>query len=138
MLISLPELNALIQVIIVDLVLAGDNAVVVGLAAAGLAKEQRAKVIITGIAAARPLEMLIYPNPATTQIRLKLPNQETGEGLVQIINLMGQTLLSQSIHINSEFDTSILIDIEHIPAGQYMIVVKSMRRNYNGRLLIME
>jgi YjbE family integral membrane protein len=58
MLISLPELNALIQVIIVDLVLAGDNAVVVGLAAAGLAKEQRAKVIIVGIAAAAVLRII--------------------------------------------------------------------------------
>jgi YjbE family integral membrane protein len=43
---------ALMQVIGIDLVLAGDNAIVIGLAAAGLPKEQRGKAILVGIAAA--------------------------------------------------------------------------------------
>jgi len=43
---------ALLQVIGIDLVLAGDNAIVIGLAAAGLPREQRAKAILVGIAAA--------------------------------------------------------------------------------------
>jgi YjbE family integral membrane protein len=48
-----PEaLTALFQVIVIDLVLAGDNAIVIGLAAAGLPQHQRAKVIFWGIAAA--------------------------------------------------------------------------------------
>lgn len=45
-------LMALLQVIGIDLVLAGDNAIVIGLAAAGLPKEQRAKAILVGIGAA--------------------------------------------------------------------------------------
>ncbi len=45
-------LIALLQVIGIDLVLAGDNAIVIGLAAAGLPKEQRARAILIGIAAA--------------------------------------------------------------------------------------
>lgn len=45
-------LLALLQVIGIDLVLAGDNAIVIGLAAAGLPKEQRAKAIVVGIIAA--------------------------------------------------------------------------------------
>ena len=44
--------TALMQVIGIDLVLAGDNAIVIGLAAAGLPKEQRTKAIIIGIFAA--------------------------------------------------------------------------------------
>jgi YjbE family integral membrane protein len=44
--------TALLQVIGIDLVLAGDNAIVIGLAAAGLPKEQRAKAILVGIIAA--------------------------------------------------------------------------------------
>ena len=43
---------ALLQVIGIDLVLAGDNAIVIGLAAAGLPKEQRSKAILVGIGAA--------------------------------------------------------------------------------------
>ena len=45
-------LMAFFQVIMIDLVLAGDNAVVIGLAAAGLPAEQRTKAIVVGIAAA--------------------------------------------------------------------------------------
>jgi YjbE family integral membrane protein len=45
-------LTALLQVIMIDLVLAGDNAIVIGRAAAGLPAEDRKKVIIIGIAAA--------------------------------------------------------------------------------------
>lgn len=43
---------ALLQVIGIDLVLAGDNAIVIGLAAAGLPKEQRGRAILVGILAA--------------------------------------------------------------------------------------
>jgi len=48
---------ALGQVIMIDLVLAGDNAIVIGLAAAGLPKEQRAKAILFGIIAATVLRI---------------------------------------------------------------------------------
>jgi YjbE family integral membrane protein len=48
---------ALGQVIMIDLVLAGDNAIVIGLAAAGLPKDQRAKAILFGIIAATVLRI---------------------------------------------------------------------------------
>jgi YjbE family integral membrane protein len=54
----IPELLALGQVVFIDLVLAGDNAIVVGMAAAGVAREQRAKVIFWGIAAAVVLRII--------------------------------------------------------------------------------
>lgn len=54
----IPELIALGQVIIIDLMLAGDNAIVVGMAAAGLPKHMRAKVILVGISAATVLRIL--------------------------------------------------------------------------------
>lgn len=44
--------TSFLQVIMIDLVLAGDNAVVIGLAAAGLPKELRRKAILIGIIAA--------------------------------------------------------------------------------------
>lgn len=46
------QLTALGQVLMIDLVLAGDNAVAVGLAAAALAPEQRKKAIMIGLVAA--------------------------------------------------------------------------------------
>lgn len=50
-------LGALFQVIMIDLVLAGDNAVVIGLAAAGLPHDLRRRAIIVGIGAATVLRI---------------------------------------------------------------------------------
>ncbi|MEZ5796141.1 MAG: TerC family protein [Paracoccaceae bacterium] len=48
---------ALLQVIGIDLVLAGDNAIVIGLAAAGLPRELRGRAILVGILAATVLRI---------------------------------------------------------------------------------
>ena len=50
-------ITAVLQVIMIDLVLAGDNAVVIGLAAAGLPPAQRSKAILVGIIAATVLRL---------------------------------------------------------------------------------
>jgi YjbE family integral membrane protein len=49
--------SALLQVIAIDLVLAGDNAIVIGLAAAGLPREQRRRAILIGVIAATVLRI---------------------------------------------------------------------------------
>lgn len=50
--------TSLLQVIMIDLVLAGDNAVVIGLAAAGLPSDLRRKAILIGIAAATVMRIV--------------------------------------------------------------------------------
>ena len=52
------ELVALLQIIVIDVVLAGDNAIVVGLAASRVAPSLRARVIFWGIAGAVVLRIL--------------------------------------------------------------------------------
>ena len=54
---GLQELWALASVMVIDLVLAGDNALVVGLAASGLGPVQRRRAIIWGIAIATVLRV---------------------------------------------------------------------------------
>jgi YjbE family integral membrane protein len=54
----LNEITALAFVVVIDVVLAGDNAIVVGLAVAGLALEQRRRAIVIGIGAATVLRIL--------------------------------------------------------------------------------
>src|ERR1700747_644821 len=58
MLPSLNQITALLSVVLIDVVLAGDNAIVVGMAAAGLPVERRRRVIAGGIAAATALRIL--------------------------------------------------------------------------------
>jgi YjbE family integral membrane protein len=55
---SAEVMTAFFQVIMIDLVLAGDNAIVIGLAAAGLPADQRNKAILVGIIAATVLRII--------------------------------------------------------------------------------
>ena len=61
-----PQLVALLQIIVIDVVLAGDNAIVVGLAASRVAPEIRARVIFWGLAGAVVLRILFAA--ITTQL----------------------------------------------------------------------
>ena len=68
--IPMDELSTLFQVILIDLLFAGDNAIAVGLVAAGLPKSQRTKVIAAGIGLAVILRVIFAV--ATVQL-LKIP-----------------------------------------------------------------
>ena len=61
-----PQFIALLQVVMIDLVLAGDNAIVVGVAASRVAPEMRSKVIMWGIGGAVVLRALFAA--VTTQL----------------------------------------------------------------------
>ena len=54
---SAEVMTAFFQVVMIDLVLAGDNAIVIGLAAAGLPRDQRNRAILIGIVAATVLRI---------------------------------------------------------------------------------
>jgi YjbE family integral membrane protein len=62
-------ITAFFQVIMIDLVLAGDNAIVIALAAAGLPHEQRTKAILIGIGAATALR-IVFAGITTQLLRL--------------------------------------------------------------------
>src|SRR5437868_13540844 len=51
-------LAAFFEILFIDIVLAGDNAIVVGALAAGLPAEQRRKVILVGVMAALVLRII--------------------------------------------------------------------------------
>jgi YjbE family integral membrane protein len=57
-LLTAASLGAFLQVIMIDLVLAGDNAIVIGMAAAGLDTHLRRRAILIGIAAATVLRIV--------------------------------------------------------------------------------
>jgi YjbE family integral membrane protein len=63
---SVDAVQAFFTVVMIDLVLAGDNAVVIGLAAAGLEPKQRGKAILIGVIAATVLR--IFFALVTTQL----------------------------------------------------------------------
>src|SRR5437899_544786 len=56
-LLSASAITAFVEILLIDIALAGDNAIVVGALAAGLPAEQRKKVIMIGVLAALVLRI---------------------------------------------------------------------------------
>src|SRR3569623_18162 len=100
-------LTALIQVILIDLVLAGDNAIVIGLAAAGLPKAQRSKAILIGIGAATLLRMVFAG--LTTQLLQIVGLLLAGGILLLWVCWMMWRELRAPHHSASDIETSAMI-----------------------------
>lgn len=56
--ITAAEISAFLQVIMIDVILSGDNAIVIGMAVAGLPAQQRNRIILYGILAATLLRIM--------------------------------------------------------------------------------
>lgn len=95
--ITADALTALFQVILIDLVLAGDNAVVIGLAAAGLPAEQRRRAIVVGIVAATALR-IVFAGVATQLLQVIGLLLAGGVLLLWVCWKMWRELREQSAH----------------------------------------
>ena len=65
-----PDLSALVLIIVIDIVMSGDNAIIIGMAAAGLPPDLRKKAIIYGIVGATALRIVFA---AVVVLLLKMP-----------------------------------------------------------------
>jgi YjbE family integral membrane protein len=92
-------LSALLQVVLIDLVLAGDNAVVIGLAAAGLPAEQRRRAIVVGIIAATALR-IVFAGVATQLLQVVGLLLAGGVLLLWVCWKMWRELREQAAHAN--------------------------------------
>ncbi|WBL81635.1 TerC family protein [Bradyrhizobium xenonodulans] len=102
-LITADALTALLQVILIDLVLAGDNAVVIGLAAAGLPAEQRRRAIVVGIVAATALRIL-FAGVATQLLQVIGLLLAGGVLLLWVCWKMWRELREQTTHAELAFN----------------------------------
>ena len=97
--ISSQAVAALLQVIMIDLVLAGDNAVVIGLAAAGLPADQRRRAIVVGIVAATALR-IVFAGVATQLLQVIGLLLAGGVLLLWVCWKMWRELREQAAHAN--------------------------------------
>lgn len=97
--ITTEALTALLQVVLIDLVLAGDNAVVIGLAAAGLPADQRRRAIVLGIIAATALR-IVFAGVATQLLQVIGLLLAGGVLLLWVCWKMWRELREQSAHAN--------------------------------------
>ena len=66
----------------------------------------------------------IYPNPSTEFIQMELPNTESMEATIQIINTQGQLISSQQIDIQNGTFTQ---DVQQLSPGQYFVIIPELK-----------
>jgi YjbE family integral membrane protein len=95
------QLGALLQVILIDLVMSGDNAIIIGMAVAGLPQQNRTKIIFWGVAGATVLRIGFAA--VTTQL-LQIIGLTLAGGLLLlwVAYRMYRELRMKAQHANSE------------------------------------
>ncbi len=81
------------------------------------------------------LNLKIFPNPATNKVSVELNAHMETVAKLRIINLLGQTLLTQSVNINSTKNTCEL-NISTFEKGLYMILIETEEGRIAQKVMI--
>jgi len=76
-------------------------------------------------------EVLIYPNPATTQLNIALKNEDNSIEKIQVIDVLGRVVYTETeLNTNSK-----IIDVQHLSSGMYHIFIKTKNGIYIGKIV---
>lgn len=68
----------------------------------------------------------IYPNPASTQINIDFSISKAENTTLEILNMIGETVYSQTVNLQKGFN-NIIIPISQIANGNYIVRVKLLK-----------
>jgi len=76
-------------------------------------------------------EMLLFPNPATTELNVELPDG-SGNTSLSIIAVDGR-IVHERMVFPEEGQTTLAVDVSDLPAGAYSLVLRSENATVSGR-----
>ena len=76
-------------------------------------------------------EMLLFPNPATTELNVELPDG-SGNTSLSIIAVDGR-IVHERMVFPAEGQTTLAVDVSDLPAGAYSLVLRSENATVSGR-----
>ena len=86
-----------------------------------------------GATEATPFHLAIFPNPATDQFSVRLPEPLAHDGALQIWDLAGRLIRNTPAAAgNDQLDA----DCSGLPAGTYLLELRAGERRYLGRLAV--
>jgi hypothetical protein len=78
-------------------------------------------------------DILIFPQPAHSQLEVVLPNNGNVSGIYELWNSVGQKINSETAFISNTFS----ISLEDLPAGIYVFVLENNRARISKRFIVM-
>lgn len=79
-------------------------------------------------------KLSVFPNPAHGEVYIEVPSTVSGNMRVLVTDLMGKTLFEQNY--GQQADPMLWLDLNHLPAGMYMVNLITQNANYPAKVLI--
>ena len=79
--------------------------------------------------------MRMYPNPATESVNVLFTAENTENGVLSVMNLMGQTVYTMNIDVN-EGTNMVTVPVNQLPAGIYMVNIKTNKGISTQKLIV--
>ncbi len=81
------------------------------------------------------ISMLIFPNPAKDVFNLIITSTGTAKASLKVYNLLGQTMIDETLHLNKgKFTAS--YDLNEKASGMYLVELKINNREYVQKLFV--
>ena len=94
-------------------------------------------LVKTGINSAAQAAMRVFPNPVVNyQLNIQLSNMDKGQYPIQIVNLSGQTVHSQSIYHNGGTSSRIITLSRIITTGVYQLIIVVNDKKHTQKIFL--
>lgn len=69
-------------------------------------------------------DLLLAPNPTSQSVTVQIDSRQTDVATLQIMNIQGKTVYSQSLQLNSH-QQSVDLELSELPSGVYFVVLQT-------------
>lgn len=88
------------------------------------------------VQATSPLEVSVFPNPASDYLQVRFMQTQKGQVNVRMIGLNGQQAFQQDMNSVTPGSQQFVIPTANLSAGIYLVYVESGQRRYTSKVLI--
>ena len=94
--------------------------------------------VVTGVTNPQvdPYSMTIFPNPTGDNLWVRINDRAQGEAVLKLFDLTGREIMSRRIGQVNMINFSTSIDLKHIPAGYYTVVMSVGQKIFTQKLII--
>lgn len=77
-----------------------------------------------GITSNELMDMKMFPNPATESVKITFNAENAQNGVISVMNLMGQTVYTNNLQVN-EGSNYVILPVKEFNAGVYMVTIRT-------------
>jgi len=79
--------------------------------------------------------MKMYPNPASESVNVTFSSEESAEGVISVMNLMGQMVYNENVSVHEGYNM-VTLPVNQLRAGVYMVNVKTEKGTSTQKLIV--